>query len=153
MNYLVKLPNTQRFNKLVQHTCNTSWNTSWIIPSASSTSRNLCLTVSLPWSCHDHRFHQRHLCHRLSPVLFVTPDSQHTFSTTYFHHSLPIKDHPCTDFTVTRPAQCFSQLSVVDWAWRCRILSELYIYCNLIDWLKLSHDIHMRVAELHSQRE
>jgi len=61
----------------------------------------------------DHRFHQRHHCHRLSPLLSFTPDSKHTFSTNHFHHSLPIIDQPWTDFTVTQPAQCFFRLSAL----------------------------------------
>jgi len=46
-----------------------------------------------------YRLHQRHYCHRLSPLLSSTPDSIHTFSTNHFHHSLSIIDLPWTDFT------------------------------------------------------
>jgi len=55
----------------------------------------------------SHPFQQCHHCHRLSPLLSLTPVSKHTFSTNHFHHSLPIIDHPWTDFTVTWPTHWF----------------------------------------------
>ena len=55
----------------------------------------------------DHRFHQCHHCHRLSPLPSFTPESKHIFTTNYFHHSSPMIDLPRTDFAVTWPAHWF----------------------------------------------
>jgi len=78
----------------------------WNQLSVSFISRSLPHSLT-SWFIADHRFHQCHHFHLLSPLLSFTPSSKHTFSTKHFHHSLPIIDHPWTDSTVNRPVHWF----------------------------------------------
>ena len=87
--------------------------TSWIIPRALSACYNLCLTVSLSWSCH-HRFHQRHHFHHIYHPFSLSIQTQNTpfpqiISTTSSNHRSPLDGlhgYPARSLAV-----CFSLFS------------------------------------------